>query len=303
MRPGCPLSVQPSCQQAHDLADLHRHAAYRTDEPRQRARHWAAVPATDVGRTIPVAVPPAGGEPAGQRGVGPEERVFCKTVGTAYDGSNPSPATTCEDAPRPADTTVRRTRGTRGPLSHEFRALPLRDKSHGRMTDQLPAGPAARGRPRAVSIPAGDPFRMAGLPILGAARGGSRTRMVAWARRAEPVCRVSCQRRGAAGRRGPVCSRPGPAAASPPVRHPGGRGWRAGAVAGRRRIGPVRLMAGSTAGPRPAAAAARADGRHVRRSEACLPSANTAGHRRSDVISEDRRLCRLLCAATWPAVA
>jgi hypothetical protein len=27
------------------------------------------------------------------------ERAFCKTVGLAYDGSNPSPATTCENGP------------------------------------------------------------------------------------------------------------------------------------------------------------------------------------------------------------
>jgi hypothetical protein len=48
----------------------------------------------------------------------------CKTVGSAYDGSNPSPATTCENAPGPAGTTVRRTPGNRGSLSHEFPRSP-----------------------------------------------------------------------------------------------------------------------------------------------------------------------------------
>jgi hypothetical protein len=41
---------------------------------------------------------------AGQRGVTRAERAGCKTVGSAYVGSNPTPATTCEDGPLAANS-------------------------------------------------------------------------------------------------------------------------------------------------------------------------------------------------------
>jgi hypothetical protein len=40
----------------------------------------------------------------GQRGVTWVERAGCKTVGSAYVGSNPTPATTCENAPLAANS-------------------------------------------------------------------------------------------------------------------------------------------------------------------------------------------------------
>jgi hypothetical protein len=63
-----------------------------------------------------------------------------------------------------------------------------------------------------------------------------------------------------------------------------GRGWSVGAVAERRRIGAGPSGDGRLNG-RPARPPQRhgGDGRQVRRSESCLPSAHDAGHRRSDV--------------------
>jgi len=44
--------------------------------------------------------------------------AVCKSVGLAYEGSNPSPATPCESGPLPAET-------LQGPLSGVFRGSPL----------------------------------------------------------------------------------------------------------------------------------------------------------------------------------
>ncbi len=166
------------------------------------------------------------------------------------------------------------------------RALPPRDKSHGRMTDQLPAGPAARGCPRAVRIPAGDPFRMAGLPVLGAGRGGSRTRMVGLA---APGGAGLPGERPVPRRRGPSWAGVRPAGpcrlvtVGPAYR---GRGWSAWQSLSAVAWEPARqAIAGSMAGPARPPQRHGGDGRQARWSEFCLPSAHDAGHRRSNVIS------------------
>src|SRR6266487_3127356 len=112
----------------------------RTRCPAAPAHPPVRYPAPSDGqRRHPSAAPTPGGLPERPKG------AVCKTVGTAYDGSNPSPATTCEDAPRPADTTVWRTAEAAARYPTSSRALPPRDKSHGRMTDQRPAACGPRG--------------------------------------------------------------------------------------------------------------------------------------------------------------
>src|SRR6266516_5318817 len=92
----------PECRrsswQAHAAVDR-RFASLRRPSPSDCAG------GTDAGRTKPVAAPAGQAVIAGQGAGGPGPEAFCKTVGTAYDGSNPSPDTTCEDAP---DLRIRR---------------------------------------------------------------------------------------------------------------------------------------------------------------------------------------------------
>jgi hypothetical protein len=73
--------------------------------PCPSVRRIAPSPArTDAERTAAARNPTSERVRAGQRGVTRAERAGCKTVGSAYVGSNPTPATTCENAPLAANS-------------------------------------------------------------------------------------------------------------------------------------------------------------------------------------------------------
>jgi hypothetical protein len=166
--------------------------------------------------------------PAGAGGLSESKGAVCKTVGTADDGSNPSPATTCEDAPRPADTAVRRTPGNRGPLSPAFPWSPAWAQiarthdgpaSGCQAGRAVPDGGSRRGRQPAMWRPGGPvrrppPAGRSGTRRLGARATGPATSAVhggLGAPACAPASPSMLSRSAATGPAGGRAGAPGPA--------------------------------------------------------------------------------------------
>ena len=100
--------------------------------------------ATDATRTERGFHAARNGESAGQRASDGQGWAPCKTVGFAFPGSNPGPATTSENVPWPADSAIFQTVGSGAVLSRWVQ------RSSGRRGQQ-----ARRGRWRARTVSPG----------------------------------------------------------------------------------------------------------------------------------------------------